>query len=159
MSEEIREIYKEEIEEEETEAEANAEGEEVMDEEAAEFFEELEEESSVYAAPSDEEFEKRVKARKAKVKRKKVAKKFLFVLMIIAAFAVIASMCGREIVKLKAENIALQEEQKELEKERDALKQEVENSDSREFIQEQIKKQMGLLNPGELLFTFDEEEE
>jgi cell division protein FtsB len=167
VSEELREVYKEEIEDTEAEAEtkaeevmdSEAEAEEVMDAEAAEFFEELEEESNVYVAPSEEDFEKRVKARKAKVKRKKVAKKFLFVVMIIAAFAIVATMCGKEIIKLKAENISLQEEQKELEKERDALKQEVENSDSREFIQEQIKKQMGLLNPGELLFTFDEEEE
>lgn|GEM_PF-5594469 len=157
MSEEIREIYKEEIEEEDADAKAYDEG--GMDEEAAEFFEELEEESNVPAAPSDDDFEERVRARKAKVRRKKTARKYLFVVLIIAAFAVIATMCGREIVKLKSENATLQQEQKDLEKERDALNQEVEESDSREFIQEQIKKQMGLLNPGELLFTFDEEEE
>lgn len=157
MSEEPREIYKEEIEEEESEAENEAETE--MDEEAVEFFEELEEESNTYAAPSEDDFEERVRARKAKVRRKKTARKFLFVVLIIAAFAVIATMCGREIIKLKAENIELRQEQDELEKERDALKKEVENSDSREFIQEQIKRQMGLLNPGELLFTFGEEEE
>ena len=152
MSEEIREIYKEEIGEEETGSE------EGLDEEATEFFEDLENEPASYDAPNEDDFEARVRARKAKIRRKKTARKFFFVVLIIAAFATIASMCGREIIKLKAENIELKQEQDELEKERDALKHEVENSDSREFIQEQIKKQMGLLNPGELLFTFDEEE-
>lgn len=158
MSEELREVYKEEIEEEVAEAESETEAEDGLDEEAAEFFEELEKDPKPYAAPNEEDFEERVRVRRAKIRRKRTAKKFLFVLLIIAAFAAIASMCGREIIKLKTENITLQQEQKELEKERDALKKEVENSDSREFIQEQIKKQMGLLNPGELLFTFDEEE-
>lgn len=161
MSEELREVYKEEIEEEteaETEAEDEAEAEDGLDKEAAEFFGELEDEPKSYAAPNEEDFEERVRARKARIRRKRTAKKFMFILLIIAAFAAIASMCGREIIRLKTENITLQQEQKDLEKERDALKKEVENSDSREFIQEQIKKQMGLLNPGELLFTFDEEE-
>ena len=131
MSEEIREIYREEIEEEKTEA---------------------------YAAPNDKDFEERVRARKARVRRKRKARKFLGVVALIAVFAVVATMCGREIIKLKAENIALQQEQDELKEERNKLKKEVENSESREFLQEQIKKQLGLLNPGELLFTFDEEE-
>ena len=158
MSEELREVYKEEIEEEVAEAESETEAEDGLDEEAAEFFEELEKDPKPYAAPNKEDFEERIRARRAKIRRKRTAKKFLFIILIIAAFAAVASMCGREIIKLKTENITLQQEQKELEKERDALKKEVENSDSREFIQEQIKKQMGLLNPGELLFTFDEEE-
>ena len=129
MSEEIRDIYKEEIEE----------------------------DASNYAALSDEEFEERVRARKARVRRKRKARKFLGVVALIVLFAVIVTMCGREIIKLKAENIALQQEQDELKEERNRLKKEVENSESREFLQEQIKKQLGLLNPGELLFTFDEE--
>ena len=144
MSEELREVYKEEIKEEVAEAEAdeeaNAEAEDGLDEEAAEFFEELEKDPKPYAAPNKEDFEERIRARRAKIRRKRTAKKFLFIILIIAAFAAVASMCGREIIKLKTENITLQQEQKELEKERDALKKEVENSDSREFIQEQIKK-------------------
>ncbi|MBQ6623398.1 MAG: septum formation initiator family protein, partial [Mogibacterium sp.] len=60
---------------------------------------------------------------------------------------------------LKAENIALQKQQKELEEERDRLREEVENSGNREYVQEQARKQLRLLNPGELIFTFEDEEE
>ena len=57
--------------------------------------------------------------------------------------------------ELKNPEIAKQ--QKELEEERDRLRQEVENSGNREYVQEQARKQFKLLNPGELLFTFEEE--
>ena len=107
---------------------------------------------------SDEEFEERVRARKARARRRKLARKFFGMVLIIAAFAIVGTMCGKEIIKLKAENYSLRQEQKELEKERDKLREEVKNSQSKEFLQEQVKKQLGLLNPGELLFTFEDEE-
>lgn len=147
MSEEIREIYKQETEN----TEENFEAEET---EESPF-----EESFVLEETEDEaEFEKRVKKRKARVARKKVRRKFLIALLIIALFASLATMCGRDIIRLKAENRALKNRQKELEEERDKLKQEVESAGDREYVQDQARKQLRLLNPGELLFTFDEEE-
>ena len=95
--------------------------------------------------------------RRARVRGRKRRRKILGVILIIVLFATLATMCGKDIVRLKAENIALQKQQKELEEERDRLKQEVENSGNREYVQEQARKQFKLLNPGELLFTFEEE--
>ena len=45
-----------------------------------------------------------------------------------------------------------------LEEQRDELQQELKNANNQEYIREQAKKQLRLLNPGEILFTFDEEE-
>ena len=107
---------------------------------------------------ADADFEARVKKRKARVRNRKRRRKVLGVIIIIAAFATLATMCGRDIVRLKAENIALQKQQKELEEQRDRLREEVKNSGKREYVQEQARKQLRLLNPGELLFTFEEED-
>ena len=38
------------------------------------------------------------------------------------------------------------------------LQEELRNANNQEYIREQAKKQLNLLNPGEILFTFDEEE-
>ena len=105
----------------------------------------------------DQEFERRMQKRRARVRGRKRRRKVLGVILIVAVFATLATMCGKDIVRLKAENIALQKQQKELEEERDRLRQEVENSGNREYVQEQARKQFKLLNPGELLFTFEEE--
>ena len=68
-------------------------------------------------------------------------------------------MCGKDIVRLKAENRALKKQQVALEKQRDELQEELKNTNNQEYIREQAKKQLRLLNPGEILFTFEEEEE
>ena len=67
-------------------------------------------------------------------------------------------MCGKDIVRLKAENRALKKQQIALEQQRDELQEELKNTNNQEYIREQAKKQLRLLNPGEILFTFDEEE-
>lgn len=147
MSEEIREVYRQETE--------NTE----------ERFEAEEPDNRYFAdgldsdvAEDEADFEKRVRKRKARVARRKVRRKIFLVVLIIALFASLATMCGRDIIRLKAENRALKNRQKELEEERDKLRQEVESAGDREYVQDQARKQLRLLNPGELLFTFEEEE-
>ena len=68
-------------------------------------------------------------------------------------------MCGKDIVRLKAENRALKKQQVALEKQRDELKEELKSTNDQEYIREQAKKQLRLLNPGEILFTFEDEED
>lgn len=159
MSEEIREIYKEgpgfdeEFEEEfeeSPETEEEVEDEEFVGPEFSDADEELPE--------TDDEFEARMKKRRARVRGRKRRRKILGVLIVIILFASLATMCGRDIVRLNRENIALRRQQKELEEERDKLREEVKSAGDREYVQEQAKKQLKLLNPGELLFTFEEEE-
>ena len=161
MSEEIREIYKEGPESDEEFDEEFDESEEFIEEDEEIFdepeFSDADEYAFEEARDEDAEFEARMQRRRARVRGRKRRRKILGVILIIVLFATLATMCGKDIVRLKAENIALQKQQKELEEERDRLKQEVENSGNREYVQEQARKQFKLLNPGELLFTFEEE--
>ena len=92
------------------------------------------------------------------MRNRKIRRKILLVIVIIAAFATLATMCGKDIVKLHSENIQLKKQQKELTDQRDKLKNEVQKAGKREYLQEQARKQLHLLNPGELLFTFEDEE-
>lgn len=98
--------------------------------------------------------EERRRLNAAKRRRKKV----LTLFAVIVAFVFLGTMCGKDIVRLKAENRALKKQQIALEQQRDELQEELKNTNNQEYIREQAKKQLRLLNPGEILFTFDEEE-
>ncbi len=98
--------------------------------------------------------EQRYKVRTTQLRRRKT----ITLLVFLVAFAILATMCGKDIVRLKAENIALKKQQVALEKQRDELKEELTNVDDPEYIREQARKQLNLLNPGEILFLFDDEQ-
>ena len=97
-----------------------------------------------------------IDARRSHRKRKQTRKKRLTVLAMILAFILLATMCGKDIVRLKAENVALKRQQAELKKERDELRAELGSTSEQEYIRDQARKQLRLLNPGELLFVWDE---
>ena len=106
----------------------------------------------------DEEMRQRIEARRRAISGRKRRKRVLTLFVIIITFILLATMCGKDIVRLKAENRALRKQQVALEKQRDELQEELKNTNNQEYIREQAKKQLRLLNPGEILFTFDEEE-
>ena len=106
----------------------------------------------------DEEMQKRVEERRRKSTSRRIRRKALTLILVISAFSVLATMCGKDIVRLKAENRALKKQQVALEQQREELQEELRNANNQEYIREQAKKQLNLLNPGEILFTFDEEE-
>ena len=106
----------------------------------------------------EEEQKQRIEDRRRKSSINRRRRKALTLVAIIAVFAMLATMCGKDIVRLKAENRALKKQQIALEQQRDELKEELKVTNSQEYIREQAKKQLNLLNPGEILFTFDEEE-
>ena len=106
----------------------------------------------------DEEMKQRIEERRRKSSVSRRRRKALTLVVIVAVFAMLATMCGKDIVRLKAENRALKKQQIALEQQRDELKEELKVTNSQEYIREQAKKQRNLLNPGEILFTFDEEE-
>lgn len=81
------------------------------------------------------------------------------ILVFILSFALLATLCGRDIIRLKAENRELKQQQAELEKKRDDLKDELSRTGDKEYIRDQARKQLRLMNPGEILFTFEDEEE
>ena len=106
----------------------------------------------------DEEMKQRIEERRRKSSISRRRRKALTLVAIVAVFAMLATMCGKDIVRLKAENRALKQQQIALEQQREELQQELKVTNSQEYIREQAKKQLNLLNPGEILFTFDEEE-
>ena len=110
-------------------------------------------------ALSDDEFSARISARRKKIAAAQRRRKRLTVVLVIVAFALLGVMCGKDIVRLKAENRALKKQHAELEKQRDALKEELKNTGKQEYIRDQARKQLRLLNPGEILFTFGDEED
>ena len=105
----------------------------------------------------DEELRQHLEERRRANTLKRIRKRVATLGLIILVFILLATMCGRDIVRLKAENRALKKQQVALEKQRDELQEELKNTNSQEYIREQAKKQLRLLNPGEILFTFDEE--
>ena len=106
----------------------------------------------------DEELKQRIEDRRRRSTRRLIRKRLLTLVAVIGIFVMIATMFGKDIVRLKAENRALKKQQVALEKQRDELQEELKQTNSQEYIREQAKKQLKLLNPGEILFTFDEEE-
>lgn len=81
-------------------------------------------------------------------KRKKVA------IVIVCAVLLVGVLYGRSIIKLKAENAKLQKQQEELTKQRNEIKQELKDVNSKEYIKEEARRQLRLLNPGEIMFLF-----
>ena len=55
----------------------------------------------------DEEMQKRVEERRRKSTSRRIRRKALTLILVIATFSVLATMCGKDIVRLKAENRAL----------------------------------------------------
>lgn len=106
----------------------------------------------------DEDMRQRIEQRRKTTGVKRRRRKALTLVAAIIAFALLATMCGKDIVRLKAENRALKKQQLALEQQRDELEKELKNTNNQEYIREQAKKQLRLLNPGEILFTFEEEE-
>jgi cell division protein FtsB len=106
----------------------------------------------------DEELRQRIEERRKRSTSKRRRNKLLTLIAFIIIFTFLATMCGKDIVRLKAENRALKRQQLALEQQREELQEELKNTNKQEYIREQAKKQLRLLNPGEILFTFDEEE-
>ena len=104
-----------------------------------------------------EELAARISARRRARIRKRRRRKSLSVLAVILVFAMLFTMCGREIFRLKARNYALKKQQEELKEERNRLAKELEKVGDKEYIKDQARKQLRLLDPGEIMFVFEED--
>lgn len=104
----------------------------------------------------DEAFKAEIQARIKRRRRIAARKKRLRVLAVIVVLGIILTMCGGEIIRLKAENYALRKQQSELKAERDRLAKELETVGNKEYIKDQARKQLRLLDPGEIMFVFDD---
>ncbi|MBQ9074417.1 MAG: septum formation initiator family protein [Mogibacterium sp.] len=106
----------------------------------------------------DRELAARIEQRKSANRRNQVRKKRRRVVMLVLIFALLLTMCSREIVRLKAENRALKKQHAQLEQERDRLTKELGRVGDKDYIKEQARKQLRLLDPGEKMFIFEEGE-
>ena len=109
-------------------------------------------------SPEDQELAEKIEKRRIRSRRVIKRRKLLMVSATIVLFAVLLTMCGREIVRLKAENLALRRQHAQLVEERDRLQTELENVGNKEYIKDQARKQLRLLDPGELVFIFEDGE-
>ena len=80
-------------------------------------------------------------------------------LIIAAVVLLLLAASVRNIVKLERENRRLKNKQKELIEQRKELKIELRNVNSKEYIEEQARKQLRLVNPDEILFVFPNEKD
>ena len=80
-------------------------------------------------------------------------------LIIVAVVLLLLAASVRNIVKLELENRRLKHKQKELIEQRKELKIELRNVNSKEYIEEQARKQLRLVDPDEILFVFPNEKD
>ncbi len=76
---------------------------------------------------------------------------------VLAVFILLFVVYGRPIIKLRMERTELEKQNKELTEERSAKAKELKNVHSKDYIQEQARKQLRLLNKDEKLFIFEED--
>ena len=79
--------------------------------------------------------------------------------IIVAVVLLLLAASVRNIVKLELENRRLKNKQKELIEQRKELKIELNNVNSKEYIEEQARKQLRLVDPDEILFVFPSEKD
>lgn len=115
----------------------------------------LSEEDAVLS-PEAQEIVARIEERRIRNREQQKRRKKRNVVIMVLIFAVLLTMCSREIVRLQAENRALKKQHAELEQERDRLAKELSNVGDKEYIKEQARKQLKLLDPGEIMFVFDD---
>ncbi len=106
----------------------------------------------------DRELAARIEQRRNANRKTVVRKKRRRVVLLVLIFAVLLTTCTREIVRLKAENRALKKQHAQLEEERDRLTKELGRVGDRDYIKEQARKQLRLLDPGEKMFVFEDGE-
>lgn len=103
-----------------------------------------------------------MRANREKKERKKIKitpkqKKIIILIVVIVLF--VGIYYGRTIFKLQIENKKLKEQQEKLKAEESALTKELKNIHTKDYIQEQARKQLRLLNKDEILFIFEENED
>ena len=79
--------------------------------------------------------------------------------IIVAVVLLLLAASVRNIIKLELENRRLRNKQKQLIEQRKELKIELKNVNSKEYIEEQARKQLRLVDPDEILFVFPDEKE
>ena len=78
---------------------------------------------------------------------------------VLAVLLLFLVVYGRPIIKLRIENKQLKQQNEELTKERSATAKELKNVHSKDYIKEQARKQLRLLDKDEKIFIFEEDQD
>ncbi|ASS41407.1 hypothetical protein AXF21_05655 [Eubacterium minutum ATCC 700079] len=100
-----------------------------------------------------------MKSREQRRKKKKMhlnMSRLLFRVVIVVLVCVTA-LSIRKIVLLKIEQSELKEQQKALKEKRTKLKNELKNIDDKNYIEEQARKQLNMVKPGEILYMIEKD--
>lgn len=108
-------------------------------------------------SPEDQELAAKIAERKRLNRIRVERSKRRRVVLMVLAFAMLLTMCSREIVRLQTENRELRRQHAQLEQERDRLTKELSNVNDKEYIKDQARKQLRLLDPGEVMFVFEDD--
>ena len=94
------------------------------------------------------------KREKSSIKLTVRQKKILAI--VVAILLVFILVYARPIIKLRVENRALKQQNEELQEERNATAKELKNVHRKDYIQEQARRQLRLLDKDEKMFIFDD---
>lgn len=103
--------------------------------------------------------------RKKKIEREKKARKpkknrtqkiLILVIVVLVGITVAASI--KNIISLELEHSRLEKQNSQLKAQKKELELELKNVNSKEYIEEQARKQLRLVNPDEILFVFPDED-
>ena len=95
--------------------------------------------------------------KKEKKSIKLTAKQKKILLAVVAVLLVLFLAYGRPIIKLHIENNQLKQQNEELTKQKSATEKELKNVHSKDYIKEQARKQLRLLDKDEKIFIFEED--
>ena len=78
--------------------------------------------------------------------------------VIVVVLIAVLGMSIKNIFDLRAEQKALKEQNQALAVEKEALQEELENVNDKDYIEEQARIQLKLIKPGEILYILEDEE-
>lgn len=94
--------------------------------------------------------------KKKQGKKLKFNKSRIIFLALILFIVIIAGSSIKQIIVLHIENNKLLEEKQKLNKEKEKVKKEEKEINNPEYLEEQARKQLKLIKPGEHLYIIDE---
>ncbi len=103
-----------------------------------------------------EEAKEKIKLTSERSKIKNRRRRVIY-LVIIGIIVAIIGISALNIIALINERNQLQEQQLQLQKEKDKLENQLKNSNTDEFVEQQARSQLRLIKPGETLYVLPEE--
>ncbi len=83
----------------------------------------------------------------------------LLLTVVVVVLVVVFSISAKNIIDLKIEQNQLKKENKELRAQKKKLEEELEQINDENYIEEQARKQLNMVKPGEILYILESENE